>query len=127
MNPERTTRRLLLYEAIGFALIITISWLDELIGLPFLLFGSEVQPNWHEAALETLVILGAAIPTLWLSRRLVRRVVYLEGFLRVCAWCKKVNANDRWMPLEEYFKTELHTKTTHGICQECSQKFLPRT
>jgi hypothetical protein len=119
---------LLLYESLGFVLLITVSWLDELMGLPALLFGSAVQPNWHEAALETVIILGAAIPTLWLTRRLVRRLVYLEGFLHVCAWCRKINVNDdQWMPMEEYFKTELNTKTTHGICQECSEKFLTRT
>jgi hypothetical protein len=33
MNNKRITRRLLFYESIGFALIITISWLDELISL----------------------------------------------------------------------------------------------
>ena len=128
MNHERITRRLLLYESLGFVLLITVSWLDELMGLPALLFGSAVQPNWHEAALEAVIILGAAIPTLWLTRRLVRRLVYLEGFLHVCAWCRKINVNDdQWMPMEEYFKTELNTKTTHGICQECSEKFLTRT
>ena len=128
MNHERITRRLLLYESLGFVLLITVSWLDELMGLPALLFVSAVQPNWHEAALETVIILGAAIPTLWLPRRLVRRLVYLEGFLHVCAWCRKINVNDdQWMPMEEYFKTELNTKTTHGICQECSEKFLTRT
>jgi hypothetical protein len=127
MNRDRIAHKLLLYEALGFALLITVSWLDELIGLPSLLFGSDSHPSWHEAALETVVILAAAAPTMFLTRRLAQRLAYLEGFLRVCTWCRKVNANDRWMPIEEYFKTELNTKTTHGICQECSEKFLAPT
>jgi hypothetical protein len=84
------------------------------------------QPNWHEASLETAVALAAAIPTIWLSRRRIRRVVFLEGFLHVCAWCHKINIDGQWMPIERYFKTELKTNTSHGICQKCSEKFLPR-
>ena len=124
MNPKRITRSLLLYETIAFALLITVSWLDDLIGLPAMIFGSAVQPNWHEAALETLVISGLAIPTLLLTRRLVRRLLYLEGLLHVCAWCRKINVNDQWVSLEQYFKTELNTNTSHGICPECSANVL---
>ena len=57
MNHERITGRLLVCESLGFGLTITVSWLDESIGLPALLFGSSVQLNGHEAALEALVIL----------------------------------------------------------------------
>lgn len=124
MNPNRITRSLLFYESFAFALLITISWLDELIGLPAMLFGGAVQPNWHEAALETVVISGVAIPTLLLTRRLVRRLVYLEGLLHVCGWCRKINVNNQWMPMEQYFATELKTMTSHGICQECSARQL---
>ncbi len=54
--------------------------------------------------------------------RLVKHLVYLEKFIRVCSWCRKVCYRHEWMPLEEYFKSGFHVGTTHGICADCLQK-----
>lgn len=39
-----------------------------------------------------------------LTKRLVSRLYYLEGFLRICAWRKKLEHNGEWIPLEEFFE-----------------------
>jgi len=127
MNPKLITRNLLLYEIVAFLLLITVSWLDELIGLPTMIFGDAVQPNWHEAALETLVISAVAVPTLLLTHRLIRRLLYLEGLLHVCSWCRKINVSEQWIPMEQYFKIELNKSTSHGICPECSVNVFTQT
>lgn len=114
--------RLLLYQAVGCLLLIAVSWLDELLDLPTLIFGSAPGHNWHEAMLETGFILGVAAPVFWLTRRLVKRLVYLENFLRVCAWCRKIGVDDEWVSLEQYFHHELKTLTSHGMCPECFEK-----
>ena len=124
MNQERITRRLILYEIIGFALIIAVSWLNEIFALPALLPGLPAQPSWQEAMIETVVIVSAAIPTLLLTRRLGGRLGYLERFLRVCAWCRQVNSHGQWMPIEEFFRTEFKTETSHGMCPACAEKHL---
>lgn len=122
MKQKRITQRVLIYESLGFAILIAVSWLNELIGLPALIFGQSVHSNLHEAVLETVIILAAAAPTLWATRRLVQRLVYLEGFLHVCAWCRKIHVEDKWMGLETYLATELDTKTSHAICPECAAR-----
>ena len=119
MTPKHIARRLLLYEAAGFAMLITVSWLDELLDLPTLLLGGSPGHNWHEAALETVILLLAAVPTILLSRRLMKRLVYLEEFLRVCAWCHKIGIEDKWVSMEAYLDQELKVTTTHGMCPEC--------
>ena len=43
----------------------------------------------------------------------------LEGYLRICAWCKKINYNGEWIPPDQYFAAKLDHKTTHGICPVC--------
>jgi len=63
-----------------------------------------------------------AIPAVLLSRRLLARLYYLEGFLRVCAWCKKINLNGDWVSLEEFFERKLETNTSHGICEACNER-----
>lgn len=122
MPHKNITRRLLLYEAIGFMILIVVSWLDELIDLPTLLFGNPPGHNWHEAALETAVIVAAGVPTFILSRRLAKRLVYLEGFMRVCAWCRKIGVQDEWVSMEAFFQHEMKTSTSHGMCPDCFNK-----
>lgn len=122
MNQKTILRRLLVYEAIGFAILILISWLDEIYDLPSLLFGGTPGHNWHEAALETFIIIAAGVPTFWLTRRMARRLVYLEGFLRMCGWCRKIGVHDQWFSIEEYFKYEFKTQTSHGVCLDCAAK-----
>ena len=108
-------------------ILVAISWMDEWCDLPSLLFGSSPGHNWHEAALETFMILAAGVPTFVLTRRLAKRLVYLEGFLRVCAWCRKIGVQDEWISVEGYFDRELKTRTSHGVCPECASKLDQKT
>ena len=58
------SKRLIAYEIIGFVFIIVFIWLDELMDIPHLLFGTESTPvNWSESLFESIVIavLGAVI------------------------------------------------------------------
>jgi hypothetical protein len=106
-------------EAIGFLVIITLSWANELLGLPSLIFGGGHRVNWPESLLETIIIAWVAIPMLVLTRRLVLRLHYLEEFVRVCGWCKKMNVRGQWVPLEQFFELKFDTPTSHGICPAC--------
>jgi hypothetical protein len=50
-----------------------------------------------------------------------------DKLLRVCAWCKKIHLEDRWMEVEEVtarlrlFEQRLLPLMTHGICEPCRQ------
>ena len=123
MNSRKLPSRVLVYEAVGFLAIIILSWMDELIGLPSLLFGGAPHhPDFRESAMETMVVLIAATPILLLTRRLVSRLFYLETFLKICAWCKRVDAGGRWVPMDMYLAAGFGQRTTHGMCPECYAK-----
>lgn len=119
MKTQTQASRILLYEGVGFFLIIVLSWLNELSDLASLVGASQYVPNWRESALETLIVLLAAIPVMILTKRLGSRLHYLEGFLRVCAWCKKLEHNGEWIPLEKFFETKFQTETSQGMCLVC--------
>ena len=122
MNSTKQSSLLFLYETVGFVAIIALSWLDELIGLPYLLFGGAPHyPDFRESAMESVVVILIATPILLLSRRLVSRLFYLEKFLKVCAWCKRVDDGDRWVPMDRYL-AGFGQRTTHGMCPECYEK-----
>jgi hypothetical protein len=118
MRTQPHISRILSYQAIGFLTIIALSWINELGNLPHVI-GLQYVPNWRESFLETLIVLVVAIPVMALNRRLVSRLYYLEGFLRVCAWCKKLEHNGEWIPVEEFFEHKFQTETSHGMCLAC--------
>ena len=119
MEPKIIARTVMWYEIAAFSLLIALSWADELIGVPARLFGGSHQPNIPEAALETIVILLVAIPIVIRTRRVVARLFYLEGFLKVCAWCQKVEQEGHWVPISEFFQLRFDARTSHGMCPEC--------
>ena len=113
----------LAYEGLGFGIIIALCWIREFTGLPRLLLGGEPRvSDWREPTVETLLIVLVWAIVALLTRRLVRHLLYLEGFLRVCAWCRKIGYQDKWIPLEEYFQRGFHVGTTHAVCPDCRQK-----
>ncbi|HEV2394249.1 MAG TPA: hypothetical protein VG146_18005 [Verrucomicrobiae bacterium] len=104
-------------------MILLLSWLNEAVDLPHLLIGGEAHMSkWRSGAMETVLILLIWAFVHSLTKRLVDRLHYLEGMLRVCAWCRKVGYGEKWMRLEEYFAEGFQVRTTHGVCPECLKK-----
>ena len=123
MRTSRGAPWVILAESIGFGLIILASWLDELVSLPQRLFGGTAGGrNLREAAFETAVVLLVAIPTLIFSSGVTRRLFRLEGFLRLCAWCRRIETGGKWVSLEEFFGRHFDAATSHGICPECATR-----
>lgn len=123
MNKTRKRWNSILWiEAFGFSLIIVLSWLTEIVRIPHLLFDESFVPNWKRAILRTLVV---GLIWVWVhlaTRKLLQRLHYLEDFLRICGWCRKVCSDGKWVGMEEYFNSKFSTQTTHGMCPECLQK-----
>ena len=47
----------------------------------------------------------------------------LSGLLPLCAWCRKLKADDgQWRSLEDYVATETNGAVSHGICPECQAR-----
>ncbi|HEY5041776.1 MAG TPA: hypothetical protein VIK53_07205 [Verrucomicrobiae bacterium] len=109
-------------EAIGFSLIIGLSWLTEAIRIPHLIYDEPFTPNWHRALLRTLVVLAIWAWVHLATQRLLKRLHYLEKFLRICSWCRKVCDHDQWLTMENYFNSKFATQTSHGMCPECLKK-----
>jgi hypothetical protein len=106
-------------ENLGFILLIALSWLSEGLRIPHLLFGESFVPNWHRAILRTVVI---TLIWLWVNavtKRLLKRLHYLEDFIRMCGWCRKVCYQGEWLTLEKYLNSKYAVHTTHGMCPDC--------
>jgi hypothetical protein len=116
------SNRILWVEASAFSLLIALSWLTEVIRIPHLLYGEQFDPNWRRALLRTIVMLLIWFWVHLATRKLLKRLHYLEEFLRICSWCQKVSSEGEWLEMEKYLKTKFATKTSHGMCPACLQK-----
>lgn len=122
MARSKKASRILWYQANGFLIIISHAGMDELISLPSRIFGGVPHSNWRESALESVVALLVWIPLYFFTRRILERLYYLDDFVRVCAWCRKIGDGADWIPLEEYFSKGFDIKTSHGICPTCARQ-----
>jgi hypothetical protein len=123
MKKNSQLTKIVLYQNLGFLGIIILCFLDELLKLPSLIFsGHPFDFVYRRSTLEMLLVLGVWFLVSMSTRRILERVRYLEKFMRVCAWCRRINYHDEWMRLEEFMQQGFDTPTTHGICAECLQK-----
>ena len=123
MRIGKSRSWVLWYVSLGFGLIILLIWVEELAGLSWLVLGGDPhKSDWRGATVLSLLIVVVWAVVFLVMKHLVAHLLYLEGFLRVCAWCRKVGYKDKWLPLEDYFVQGFHVETTHGMCPQCLKK-----
>jgi hypothetical protein len=114
-------RRTLLLEGAGFLLIVAIIWMDEIFDLPHLLFGAAPTPlRLGEGGLESTLTVAVGIVIVSITYRAFRRIEYLESLVVMCAWCRRVRAQEEWVTVEAFLERQHNARTTHGICEGCA-------
>ena len=81
------------------------------------------MPNWRRVIWETIAIVAVWVGVNFATSRILLRLQRLEDFLRVCAWCKKVEHDEQWVPFEQFLDRGLNTRATHGMCPHCASQF----
>ena len=113
----------MVYQSVGFIVLIGLTFLDELLALPSLVFGeNSLIWNFQESSLKMLLILTVWFLVAASTRRILARVRYLERFMRICAWCHHIDFKGQWVSLEDFLQAGFDTPTTHGICPICLAK-----
>ena len=127
MNKKIITSRILICETLGFLFIVILFWCNELLDLPHRLFGAPATPvNIVEGIIESLVIVTCGILVIIRTRYLIRRIKQLEGFLNVCAICRKINVADDWIELDTYIHQNSEAEISHSFCPACYEQQLAK-
>lgn len=123
IKKNTQTTKIVLCEHLGFLSIIVLCFLNELLKLPSLVFSSNrLLFLYQRSTLEMLLILAVWFLVVGSTRRLLKRLKHLEDFMRVCAWCRRIDYKGEWIPIEDFLEQSFDTPTTHGICKECLTK-----
>jgi hypothetical protein len=109
------------YIVCGFLLLIALSWINELTNLGDLLGSRPGGEVWPQAIIETIGVIVVGTPLFILVRRVLLRLDKLESMLTICAWCRKVRIDSKWVEFEEYLSIAHKLRTSHGICEPCAE------
>ena len=87
----------------------------------------DLRRGLHAELASYAIIRTVVIVLIWIwvhlaTRQLLKRLHYLEEFLRVCSWCRKVSSGHEWIDMERYLNSKFATKTSHGMCPDCLRK-----
>jgi len=74
-----------------------------------------------ELTIYTLVI----IIEMLIINRLIKRIKILEGFIPICAKCKKIKKQMEWQSIEDYITEHSLVKFTHSLCPQCCRELYP--
>ena len=120
-------KKVITYELIAIAGMIALIWLDELIDIPQLILKAQLTPvNWREALFESIIIVIFGMVLIGYTKKLFRRMKYLEGILPVCASCKKIrDKKGEWHQIESFIRDRSEAEFSHSICPECAKKLYP--
>jgi len=123
IGKDIVKKRIIMYELFGFGVVIILLWIDEFLDIPYYLLGAGKTPiNWVECIFETVLVLILCAFITFLSWRFLERIKYLEGFLRLCTFCKRIYVDNKWVPIDTYIQDHSETKLSHGLCPECMEK-----
>ena len=123
MKNKKVFVRIISLELFVFSVLLLTFWLSEIIELPHLIFGTPETPfNLGEAIIETVILLICGTWIVLHTKRLIKKINYLEGFLHVCSFCRKINVDEEWIPLETYIKKSTEAEISHSFCPECYEK-----
>src|ERR1043166_6094485 len=111
---KETRPKILLYQSAGFLAIIALSWIDEHLGISRLILGQHTfLPEFHVSTLEMLLVLAVWLIVSTSTRRVLEHIRQLEGFMKVCAWCHRVEYKGEWIRLEQFLEQGFDTPTSH--------------
>jgi hypothetical protein len=125
MKAGAPPKSLLICEAVCFGMILLILWGDELLDIPNLFFGMPPSPiQWCDACIESAMVAFIGAVVMLLTWKLaVPAASSAPHVIQVCAVCKKVNLNGRWITLDAFIDAGATGTMAHGICPDCMDTY----
>ena len=74
--------------------------------------------------MESVFVIMAWLLVLFITRKLAQRIEELESYVVMCAWCRKIRIDGRWISIEEFLDKKIQIQTSHGMCEVCHEKVL---
>jgi hypothetical protein len=108
---------------IGFIFVIISDWIVAVFDPPYYLFNTNYKLiDIQETIFETVVHIILCIIVVYWTSKLMKKIRTLEGFMVICASCKRIQIDGRWVEVENVISDNSDLQFSHGICEECAKK-----
>ena len=125
---NRRMRSMLIWQAFILLVFLALTFTNEVLDLPHWFLGDQAT-TWGqrrgEVCIELIIFTLVMVLEYLIVRTLVKRIKILEGFLPICAGCKRIRHQDQWEQIENYISAHSLASFSHSLCPACQKKYYP--
>jgi hypothetical protein len=126
---SKTLRMLTISQLAIFLLFLCLTLGNEIIDIPHYVFHDAptlYSQRSGEIMIELSIFFIVMVIQIMMLKNLYKRIRLLEGFIPICASCKKIkNTEDQWEQIEQYITQHSLAQFSHSICPDCARKLYP--
>jgi len=126
---SKTLRIITISQLTIFLLLLCLTLGNEIIDIPHYVFHDAptlYSQRTGEIIIELSIFSIVMVFEAALLKNLYKRIRLLEGFIPICANCKKIkNTEDQWEQIEQYITKHSLAQFSHGICPDCARELYP--
>jgi hypothetical protein len=126
---SKTLRLLTISQTAVVLLFLGLTVGNEILDVPYYVFDNSptlYSQRYGEIIIELLIFFVVMTIQILLYFKLYKRIRILEGFIPICANCKKIrNPEDQWEQIEKYITQHSLAQFSHSICPECAKQLNP--
>ena len=127
--PLKAHKKIWMVFAVMLTIFVFLTMANEVLDLPHYILGDEptTYPQRRgEMIFELLIYFIVILSSYYYFRKkLEKEIKILEGFIPMCANCKKIRQDIDWKALEEYISENSLANFSHSICPDCIRQLYP--
>lgn len=107
------------WQLMTFFMLILLVWLNELMDLAALWFGTPPNPpSIFRGCVLTIGTIVVAVVTV--GHTYLQQKQIISGLLTVCSSCRRIRVDEElWEQLDEYIADHSVALISHGLCPHC--------
>jgi len=126
---SKTVRTLVISQVFIMILLLGLTLGNEIVDVPHYVFNdppTAPAQRIGEITIELIIFAIVMAIQIALFKKLYKRIRLLEGFIPICANCKKIRTKtDEWEQMEKYITQHSLAQFSHGICPDCAKELYP--
>jgi hypothetical protein len=127
---SKTMRLLTISQFVIVLLFLCLTVGNEIVDVPHYVFNdapTSYSQRYGEIMIELFIFFTIMTIQILLFTKLYKRIRFLEGFIPICANCKKIrNTEDQWEQMEKYIARHSLAQFSHSICPDCARQLYPK-
>jgi hypothetical protein len=126
---SKTIRLLIISQVVIVLIFLCLTVGNDIVDVPHYVFNdapTSYSQRLGEIIIELVIFFIIMTIQILLFKKLYKRIRVLEGFIPICANCKKIrNTEDQWEQMEKYIAQHSLAQFSHSICPDCARKLYP--